>query len=480
MWIWVDRIGGVVLDVGLPICVLIGVVSLLMIGCRQPARRLRLARLAMLLLPVLVLLSGFRLLPRFDLIAAAQGMGPPPEPTGTPGNSWTGLLDSGLLGATSRSIRWAGAGRILTLLYLAVVIAGLARLALGFLGLRWLTGRSRPPSDEAMAVYVSIPCAPGRSRPRLLVVERIRRPALVGLFRPTILIPLTVDQPEALDQLRLSLLHELAHAEGADPLFGLLANLAQVFCWFLPPVWWIAAQMRLDHEFLADRRAAAGFGPLGDYASSLLAFARPGIVLPVGRSLRGDGFEGQGSALFQRVLMLIRCPFSVEQWPPMWWTIGLICFAVPLTLGSACLSIRSEGGRSKAQALPSVNAFPMTSLTVPPSAPGPHGRSPLFELPIRLPEEFDLSVEVWGDPATLFGTRVVGLLLETPGLASVDASAPASWHLVRVRRDRSGVSLWINGREGLSDREPPTLTTWLSVESAPNREGRFQKLLLSW
>jgi hypothetical protein len=130
--------------------------------------------------------------------------------------------------------------------------------------------------------------------------------------------------------------------------------------------------------------------------------------------------------------------------------------------------------------LPNLNVFPMASLTVPPSAPGPHGRSPLFELPIRLPEEFDLSVEVWGDPASLLGTRVVGLLLETPDVRSVEATNPASWHLVRVRRDRSGISLWINGREGLSDREPPTLTTWLSVESAPNREGRFQKLLLSW
>jgi beta-lactamase regulating signal transducer with metallopeptidase domain len=480
IWGWADRIGVVLREVGLPTTVLIGVLSVCMILTRQPARRLMLARVGVLLLPVLAVLTGFHLLPRYDPIAAAVKFGLLPEPMPSPVSVASTLLEARPFLVKSGTLAWMG--RILTVLYLAGVSAGLSRLALGLLGLSWLIGRSTKPSDAAVAVYESIPQASGRRRPRLRVVERIGRPVLVGLFRPMILIPPTVDQPEALDQLRLSLLHELAHAERLDPLFGLLTNLAHVFWFVLPPVWWVAARMRLDQEFLADRRAASDFGPVGEYATSLLAFAKPGLVIPRPRLRRDDPADRSGSALFQRVLMLVRCPFPVERRPPAWWTLGLICLALPLTVGLATFSLSSARERFSAQTIDSLNAFPMTSLTLPAVAPGIHGRSPLFELPIRLPEEFDLSVEVWGDLSTLVGTRVAGLLLATPDSRAIDANAPPSWHLVRIKRDRSGVSLWINGQEGLNDRDrdPPSLTTWLSVESAPNREGRFQRLLLSW
>jgi beta-lactamase regulating signal transducer with metallopeptidase domain len=482
IWGWADRIGVVLREVGLPTTLLIGILSVCMVLTRQPARRLMLARAGVFLLPVLAILTGFHLLPRYDLVAAAARLGVVPDSMPFSGSLASSLLEPRPLVVKAGTVLWIG--RVLTMLYLAGVVAGLARLALGFVGLSWLTARATRPSDEAMAVYESIPRASGRRRPRLLVVERIGRPVLVGLFRPTILIPPTVDQPEALDQLRLSLLHELAHVEGLDPLFGLLSNFAQVFWFVFPPVWWVAAWMRLDQEFLADRRAANDYGPLGEYATSLLAFAKPGIVLGRPRVRRDDPGEGSGagSPLFQRVLMLVRCPFPVERRPPIWWTLGLVCLAIPLTVGLASISPTTRIGRGPftTSAIDRVNAFPLTSLTVPPMAPGVHGRSPLFELPVRLPEEFDLYLEVWGDLSTLVGTRVAGLLLATPEFPTIDADAPPSWHKVRIKRDHSGVSLWINGQEALSDRETRSLTTWLSVESAPNREGRFQKLRLSW
>src|SRR4029079_15614907 len=123
----------------------------------------------------------------------------------------------------------------------------------------------------------------------------LRRRPLLGALRPTILIPPDLDRPEAIERLRLSLVHELAHAERADPWFAWAGALAQAVWFPVPWVWWITRQMRLDQEFLVDRIAASEFGPFGSYATSLveLADARSERRAPAARPT----LLGAGSAL---------------------------------------------------------------------------------------------------------------------------------------------------------------------------------------
>ena len=141
----------------------------------------------------------------------------------------------------------------------------------------------------------------------------------MGLLRPAILIPPGLDQPESAERLRLSLLHELAHAESLDHRFGPVANLAQAIWFFLPPVWWIRDQMKLDQEFLADRGAVDHFGTSGGYASSLVDLASSALPASGGAAPAPDapvGGPGVASALFQRVLMLLKCPFADRRADP--------------------------------------------------------------------------------------------------------------------------------------------------------------------
>ena len=118
---------------------------------------------------------------------------------------------------------------------------------------------------------------------------------------------------------------------------------------------------------------------------------------------------------------------------------------------------------------------------MPPRPAGSHGRSPLVELPIRLPERFELTVKVWGDLATLSQSRVVGLTLVSPRLSPDAPHEAETWHEVRVRRDRDGIVLRIDGEsvapEPAADRG---LTTWLSVEPAPDRGASYQGMVLTW
>ena len=80
----------------------------------------------------------------------------------------------------------------------------------------------------------------------------------------------------------------------------------------------------IDQEFLADRFAANGYGTSSGYAAALLALAESRSSFPAvgprGSAMepaRAAGHEETGqSPLFQRVLMLLHCPFRFEAHAP--------------------------------------------------------------------------------------------------------------------------------------------------------------------
>jgi len=495
MGMWLDWLGGVLFDASLSATVLLCLVALGLVGCRQPVRRVHLARAALVGSLALLPLAGFSPLPRIHvlrIVRSAVGTG---ETIAAPAADEAAVTGVTVIPGPPKRPGWAQFSRyvlprpalILVPVYLASVAVGLGWLLLGFWGLGWLSRRAKPPSSATRSLYDALPWACRRARPALRTTERVRRPVLVGALRPTILIPAALDQPEAAEPLRLSLLHELAHAETWDPLFTMIGRLAQAFWFFLPPAWWIRAQLALDHEFLADRRAASKFGHLPSYASSLLGLASPAAGDGDGAPTKLEPAALPGSALVQRVLMLVQCPFPVESRPPAWWCWSLPGLVIAVTLASSTLRLRgSESDPIPTKLSPPATfqnrTFRLSRLTVPPKPVGPRGRAPLFELPMRLPSLFDLTVQVWGTPASLAQTRVVGLRLGTPNdLLNAFATSP-SWHLVHVRRSSAGgpIVLEVDDRPMTVDTEKEALTAWLSVESPPNQPSEFQHLRLSW
>lgn len=475
MWVWIDRLGVFVFDAGLSAAVLWVGAWLAMLGCRQPARRLRIARAAAIGSLVLGPLVGFRIVPRVDLVDALVRPGALPHPLLSP--RWPSRARAGgeanaPTPAASRAAEpWPA--RILTLTYVAGVAGGLGWLTLGWAALGRLNRRSADPSAGAQTLYDALRVARPACGPRLRVSGRVGRPVLAGFLRPVILIPPGLDLPGNRKRLRLSLLHELAHAEGADPGFALVGGLARAFWFFLPPVWWAGAQGRLDQEFLADRRAALGFGPAGDYASSLLELASdragsPGP--PVHAGAAAEGFEG--SALVQRVLMLLRCPFPVEPRPPAWWSWALSVVFALATLAASSLSVRPPDPVPAVPGPP--DSFEVLRLDIPAPAPGPTGRSLRFELPVRLPERFEITADVLGDRDTLRQTRIAGLPL------AGSARLGAGWHSIHIRRGRNGVALDVDGTRVSEAAGLPASSNWLSIEPAPGRPAALRRLVLTW
>jgi beta-lactamase regulating signal transducer with metallopeptidase domain len=81
---------------------------------------------------------------------------------------------------------------------------------------------------------------------------RHRAPAVCGIFKPYILLPIGIDRLLNQREFDAVLLHELAHARRHDNLIRLLYELSLCALWFHPLIWLAGARMALYRELSCD------------------------------------------------------------------------------------------------------------------------------------------------------------------------------------------------------------------------------------
>ncbi|WP_158633380.1 M56 family metallopeptidase [Tautonia sociabilis] len=464
----IDRLGGWLIDVGVMAAAWLSLAMVAAVGCRQPIRRRDLARLglvgALALVPLSLLREG-----RIGLLNWMPGK--------------IGSIEPGWIGSAEMSAALVGVGRALTIGYAAIASAGISWSLLGAWAMRRLVRTAEEPSPEALRLYETLPFE-GRlgRRPALKRSDRVGRPVLVGGSRPTIVIPTDWDRPgaEQADRLRLGMLHELAHSERSDPLFHWLAGLAQAVWFALPPAWWLARQLRLDQEILADDRAARGLGGASaSYASSLVAMAAGRGVSGVAGRASGRGSDPGGSPLVRRVAMLIHCPFPIERETPPWWRWSLPPAAALLLLLTSRLSIGGLPGGSERVAFPMRPAaeavtFRIRELEIDAAPVG----SPL-RLPAPLPRRFVLTMDLRADPGSLAAIAVAGHCLGDPSqpMAGVP-EGPEVWRRIRLEVEEGSARLWIDGRSVPTTSLREEDSSWFSILPPPERPIRIRDLVL--
>jgi BlaR1 peptidase M56 len=514
MWMWLDRVGLILFDAALSTGLFLSLVVLVMLVCRQPSRRLLLVRTSLMaslaFIPVLAVLP----LPRVDVLdlilqadflppssPAIDSGGQDPPPSRQTGGG--GRVRSFITIFKGDYAAWAGRWlpRSLTLIVLTVAVTGAAWVLLGFWGVRWLLRHSREPSPSTQAVYAAVSAmwTANTPRPAVRVSSSVQRPVLVGLRRTTILIPAAYEAPETSEEIcKLSLLHELAHAGQSDPWFGTIASLAQSIWFFLPHVWWLRSQLIIDQEFMADHAASRGYGTAQDYAASLLSLAdsRPAAAAPErplrrDRSVPSTDKRRMRSPLYQRMRMLLHCPFPVERnLPRRWsWSLRLVVFVA--SLASACLCVRwphawaleqARGGAARGEREP----FRVADFVAAPVVHTSSGRGLPHHMPVALSSRFDLRVEVLSSMNDLEKIQIAGhSLISNPSSQRVadSLSNPSfhavSWHQVRLRREGSELALWIDGDRSVAILDPDATTEWLTFEPA-ERLVSFRNLVVDW
>lgn len=96
---------------------------------------------------------------------------------------------------------------------------------------------------------------------RLLKIETLRTPALFGFFKPRLLIPSSVVNRLSKQELRMVLMHELAHVRRRDVLLNWLIIGVRALHWFNPFVWLAMRQLRAGRELVCDEMVLVRLEP---------------------------------------------------------------------------------------------------------------------------------------------------------------------------------------------------------------------------
>jgi beta-lactamase regulating signal transducer with metallopeptidase domain len=128
-------------------------------------------------------------------------------------------------------------------------------------------------------------------------------PALIGVFRPRIVVPQWFfDEPASSQALILA--HERQHRCAGDPLLLRAALLAVALVPWNLPLWWQWQRLRTAIELDCDARVMRAGSSPGDYGAVLLRVAQATTMSPVGAISMGL----PASALEQRILHLAEIP----------------------------------------------------------------------------------------------------------------------------------------------------------------------------
>jgi bla regulator protein blaR1 len=165
---------------------------------------------------------------------------------------------------------------VLPLVWLASVVANLAWTLIGHWRLCRRVAQIGPSQDDRLRglwAECRRQAAIGRQIP-IVLFDGIGQPALLGWLWPKLLLP-RVSAELSDDQLRMVMLHELAHVRRWDIAANWLLALVRAVHWWNPVYWIAAARYRALREQACDAWVIGRTGTesVRDYGELLLAFA---------------------------------------------------------------------------------------------------------------------------------------------------------------------------------------------------------------
>lgn len=158
--------------------------------------------------------------------------------------------------------------------FLLGLISGAVRLVLGLIAAELVRKRAevvedREIGDRLILAKAEMGC---RTDVELLESASVGGPAVLGGRKPCILLPR--DWREWDESERDAVIaHELAHVMRQDFFKGLIAHVGVAFHFYLPPVHWLAARLRMEQELRADAWAARVSGGRDRYLKTLARLA---------------------------------------------------------------------------------------------------------------------------------------------------------------------------------------------------------------
>jgi beta-lactamase regulating signal transducer with metallopeptidase domain len=161
--------------------------------------------------------------------------------------------------------------------------------------------------------------------------QSLRVPAVIGFFRPIVLLPMRALTGLSPEQLEAVIAHELGHIKRFDVAVNFVQVIAETLFFFHPAVWWLNKRIRADREDCCDDVAIAACGGTVGYARAL-------ATMEGWRDVPSFAMAVTGSSVAARVARLLGVKRASNTRAAGMVTATLV-FATALVAGVASMSL---------------------------------------------------------------------------------------------------------------------------------------------
>src|SRR5438874_5009662 len=252
---------------------------------------------------------------------------------GTSTQNATALSSSRAPAAESRTVQPMAMLWLVEAWFLGVLLLSL-RTAGGLILIERMRRReSKPVGAELYAKCVALQRRMGLDRViRYCQCHRLDAPAVLGWFRPVVLLPVRALTGLTEAQIEAVIAHELAHIRRLDCFVNLFQIATETLLFYHPAVWWVSQRIRAERENCCDDEAIVICGDAVNYARALTLMEEwrtaPALMMAANRGplaervMRLLGWNGPGGRI--RVAGLAG---------------GFVCLVGALLAGNAFLGI---------------------------------------------------------------------------------------------------------------------------------------------
>jgi beta-lactamase regulating signal transducer with metallopeptidase domain len=251
-------------------------------------------------------------------------------------------------------------------LALAAYIAGAAivfsLVLLSMIRVARLRRASRAASDATRQLTTSLAGLIGVRRRVTVVVSdnAVAAPIAIGILKPAVVVPRTLEESLDPGELRAVIGHELAHHRRGDLLWAWVRSAACTIWWWHPAVWMVSKALRhVQEELCDDEVIRAGVIERDAYCDVLLRAAAIGAPLGAGAA-----FGDRRHPLADRVERLLSGQGSARVRPLVAraTTVALACALLPGVRHEAVKAVRaSAAGLNAPVSAPAMLVKPMES-----------------------------------------------------------------------------------------------------------------------
>jgi beta-lactamase regulating signal transducer with metallopeptidase domain len=261
--------------------------------------------------------------------------------------------------------------------FLGVLLLSLRTAGGLFLIERMRRKEIRPVASELYARCLALQRRMGLDRViRYCECHRLDAPAVLGWFRPVVLLPARALTGLNEEQIAAVIAHELAHIRRLDCFVNLFQIAMETLLFYHPAVWWVSQRIRAEREHCCDDEAIAICGDAVNYARAL-------TLMEEWRTAPALMMAANQSPLGERVLRVLGLSGATGRTRMAGLGVSFVCLAGALLAGNAFLGVAHASlsrGSSK-----TANHVQDSVIVVKPEPPSAKDRRPLAPKPEPTP-----------------------------------------------------------------------------------------------